>query len=186
MKPTKSICVFCGARAGNDPAFLQEAKILGSGISNEGWRLVFGAGDIGIMGAVAEAVETAGGKTMGIIPQHLVDMEAANQDLENLIITEDMHSRKKLMFTNSDAVVVFPGGAGSLDEFFEVLTWAQIGLHNRPIILSNIKGYWTPLVTLIDHIIEQGFASASLRDYFQVCNSAEETLDALRSSLTAA
>jgi uncharacterized protein (TIGR00730 family) len=131
------------------------------------WRLVFGAGDVGLMGAVAEAATAAGAATLGVIPTHLLGRERAERDLARMVVTEDMHERKKVMFMNSDAVAVLPGGAGSLDEFFEVLTWAQIGLHRKPILLLDVDGYWQPLLRLLDHVVAEGFADASVLRHFQ-------------------
>ena len=165
---TRSLCVFCGSRAGTDPRFALDAREVGKMMARHGWRLVYGAGDIGIMGEVARAAQGAGAATMGVIPTHLMQAEVGKRDLGMLVVTETMHERKKVMFTNSDAIVVLPGGAGSLDEFFEVLTWRQLGLHVKPIYLLNTAGYWAPLANLIDHIIEQGFADASLREFFQL------------------
>lgn len=165
--PPFSVCVYCGSRAGNDPDYLDAARDTGKLIAREGWRLVYGAGDVGLMGALAQAATDAGAPTLGIIPTHLLDREAPLGVFGDRIITETMHERKKVMFMNADAVVVLPGGAGSLDEFFEVLTWAQLGLHAKPIVLLNINGYWNPLLALLDHVISQGFADASLRDLFQ-------------------
>lgn len=169
-----SVCVFCGARSGHNPAFELLATEMGQMLANQHWRLVYGAGDIGLMGAVARATQAAGGETFGVIPQHLMQMEVGKTDLSQFIITENMHERKKVMFMNADAFVVLPGGAGSLDEFFEVLTWGQIGLHKKPIFLLNSDGYWTPVVALIDHVIDQGFADASLRQFFHVSDSVED------------
>lgn len=163
-----SICVFCGSRSGKDPAFQSFATDLGELMAEQGWRLVYGAGDVGLMGAVANATQSAGGETFGVIPVHLMQREVGKVDLSRFIVTENMHERKKVMFMNSDAIVVLPGGAGSLDEFFEVLTWRQLELHEKPIVLANINGYWDPLVGLVDHVIDQGFADASLRDFVQV------------------
>lgn len=162
-----SLCVFCGARTGNNPAHARAAQDLGTAIARNGWRLVYGAGDVGLMGTVARAALDAGASSLGVIPKHLMTREAGKRDLTTLIITEDMHERKKVMFMNSNAVAVLPGGAGSLDEFFEVLTWAQIGLHRKPIFLLDIAGYWQPLLTLIDHIIAESFAEPALRNLFQ-------------------
>ncbi len=164
----RSICVFCGSRAGVRAPYAQAAQDLGALIAARGWRLVFGAGDVGLMGKVARAAEAAGAETLGIIPVHLLPREAGRRDPGQLVVTETMHERKKVMFMNSDALVVLPGGAGTLDEFFEVLTWRQIGLHDKPILLLNIDGYWTPLVALIDQMIAEGFADASLRGMLQV------------------
>lgn len=162
-----SICVFCGARSGTNPDHVITARALGAAIAAQGWRLVYGAGDIGLMGEVARTAQSAGAATLGVIPTHLMGAESGKRDLTQLIITETMHERKKVMFMNADIIVVLPGGAGSLDEFFEVLTWAQIGLHKKPILLLNGSGYWTPLVDLLDHIITQGFAAPSLTSHFQ-------------------
>ncbi|PSL21689.1 TIGR00730 family Rossman fold protein [Shimia abyssi] len=177
----RSICVFCGSRTGQDPSYLAIAQSLGAMIAQRGWRLVYGAGDIGLMGAVANACQDAGGNTFGVIPTHLLEMEVGKVDLGRFIVTENMHERKKVMFMNCEAIVVLPGGAGSLDEFFEVLTWRQLGLHDKPILLMNTKGYWQPLVDLVDHVIDQGFADASLRDFIHVVDDlpgAEAVLDA--------
>ena len=114
-----------------------------------------------------------------MIPDHLVKWEVGKRDLTSYIVTETMHERKKVMFMNCDAVVVLPGGAGSLDEFFEVLTWRQLGLHAKPIVLLNVAGYWDPLIGLIDHVIAKGFADASLREFFSVCTTVDDTLTTL-------
>jgi uncharacterized protein (TIGR00730 family) len=161
----RSVCVFCGSRPGRNPAHAEAARATGAMLARHGWRLVFGAGDVGLMGEVAKAA--AGGPTLGVIPVHLLGRERSRRDTSGFVVTEDMHERKKVMFMNSDAVVVLPGGAGSLDEFFEVLTWAQIGLHGKPILLLDVQSYWQPLVTLIDHVIAEGFADAGLRGHFR-------------------
>ena len=175
-----SICVYCGSRNGNDPAYLAAATALGQVIAEQGWRLVFGAGDVGMMGAVADAATSAGAATLGVIPTHLLDVEAPRRLNGDRIITETMHERKKVMFMNSDAVVVLPGGAGSLDEFFEVLTWAQIGLHQKPLFLLDVNGYWQPLVQLIDHVIARGFAGESLKGQFRTVKTVEELTASLK------
>ncbi|MHA7888674.1 LOG family protein [Roseicyclus sp.] len=160
-----SVCVYCGARPGSDPAYMEAATALGAALAGAGMRLVYGAGDVGLMGAVARAAQAAGGQTFGVIPTHLMAWEVGKRDLTTFVVTETMHERKKVMFMNAEAVVVLPGGAGSLDEFFEVLTWRQLGLHDKPIYLLDINGYWQPLLALIDHVIAQGFADASLTSY---------------------
>jgi uncharacterized protein (TIGR00730 family) len=166
--PNPSICVFCGSRSGARPAYAEAARAFGATLARNGWRLVYGAGDVGIMGEVASAAIAAKAATLGVIPVHLMGRERRLRDMRHTIVTEDMHERKKVMFMNSDAVVVLPGGAGSLDEFFEVLTWAQIGLHGKPIFLLDVEGYWQPLVALIDHVITEGFAAPTLRGLFRV------------------
>ncbi len=179
MTSLPSLCVFCGARLGHLPDHTKAARDLGALIADLGWRLVYGAGDVGLMGEVARSAQTAGATTLGVIPTHLLQMEVGKRDLSTLIITENMHERKKVMFMNSDAIAVLPGGAGSLDEFFEVLTWAQIGLHKKPIYLLDIAGYWQPLIALIDHTIAEGFADASLRGHFTVLPSVAALRDRL-------
>lgn len=176
----KSVCVYCGSRAGSDPAFTKEAAALGAGLADENLRLVYGAGDVGLMGTVARAAQSAGGTTFGVIPQHLVDWEVGKTDLTTYVVTETMHERKKVMFMNCDAVVVLPGGAGSLDELFEALTWRQLGLHEKPIYLLNTNGYWGPLIELLDHVVAKGFADASLLDYITEAPDAQAILDNLR------
>lgn len=180
----KSICVYCGSRSGKDHAFAEQAEILGRAIAGENWRLVYGAGDVGLMGTVARAAQSAGGNTFGVIPTHLMDMEVGKTDLTTFVITETMHERKKVMLMNADAVVVMPGGAGSLDEFFEVLTWRQLGLHDKPIILLDVNGYWGPLRGLLGHIVETGFADVSLLDFVQAGGSAEDVMALLRRALS--
>jgi hypothetical protein len=179
-----SICVFCGSREGASPAYAREAARLGELIAAEGWRLVYGAGDIGLMGAVAHAAQKAGAETFGVIPIHLLEREKGNRALGRFIVTEDMHERKKVMYMNSDAIVVLPGGAGSLDEFFEVLTWRQLGLHDKPILLLDTEGYWQPLVALLDHVIAQGFADPSLRGYITLVRDADSLVAALRAAFS--
>ncbi len=175
-----SVCVYCGSRFGNDPAFLEAARELGRALAGEKWRLVYGAGDVGLMGAVAQANQADGGNTFGVIPVHLLQQEVGKRDLTHFIVTENMHERKKVMFMNSDAIVVMPGGAGSLDEFFEVLTWRQIGLHRKPIFLLNVNDYWKPLTNLVNHVIAQGFADPSLADFINVLPSVATLMNALR------
>ncbi|WP_298261901.1 TIGR00730 family Rossman fold protein [uncultured Litoreibacter sp.] len=174
MPIPKSVCVYCGSRFGKDPAYKQAALDVGKTIADNAWRLVYGAGDVGLMGAVAQATQAAGGETFGVIPTHLFDREVGKQDLDSFIITETMHERKKVMYMNSDAIVVLPGGAGSLDEFYEVLTWRQLGLHDKPIYLLNTNGYWDPLVALNAHVVAEGFADQSVLDFVTVTNTVPE------------
>ena len=164
---------------------MQAATTIGQAIAARAWRLVYGAGDVGLMGAVARAAQDAGGDTFGVIPQHLLRAEVGKTDLATFIVTENMHERKKVMFMNSDAIVVLPGGAGSLDEFFEVLTWAQLGLHDKPIVLLNKGGYWDDLVTLLHGIVAKGFADASLLDFVTICETPDQVICTLGAALTA-
>ncbi|MEH6521263.1 TIGR00730 family Rossman fold protein [Sulfitobacter sp.] len=175
----KSVCVFCGSRPGDDPTFTTDAETMGAGIAANGWRLVYGAGDVGLMGSVARAAQQAGGETFGVIPAHLVAWEVGKTDLTTYIVTETMHERKKVMFMNSDALVVLPGGAGSLDELFEVLTWRQLGLHEKPIFIVNTKGYWNPLKQLMNHVSDRGFADESVLNYLTWVPDADAALAAI-------
>ncbi|MBE0414606.1 TIGR00730 family Rossman fold protein [Yoonia sp.] len=179
----KSVCVYCGSRDGGNPAYAAAATQTGQMLAAHGWRLIYGAGDVGLMGRVAKAVQAAGGKTFGVIPTHLMEKEVGKRDLDSFVITETMHERKKVMFMNADAVVVMPGGAGSLDEFFEALTWRQLGLHAKPIILLNIDGFWDPLKSLLDHVVASGFADASLLSFVITANDVATLETALRDAL---
>ena len=169
---------------GNHPAYKAAAQQLGAALAANDWRLVYGAGDVGLMGAVARATQEAGGNTFGVIPVHLLDREVGKRDLTHFVITENMHERKKVMFMNADAIVTLPGGAGSLDELFEVMTWRQLGLHDKPIYLLNINGYWDKLIDLIEHMITNGFADASFRDYMSVVDDIPALVAALRNDLS--
>lgn len=175
----RSICVFCGASDGQNPAYGNAADTLGHLIAKQGMRLVYGAGDVGLMGRVARAAQHAGGDTFGVIPQHLVDWEVGKTDLTRYIVTETMHERKKVMVMNADSFILLPGGAGSLDEIFEVLTWRQLGLHGKPIVILNIDGYWDPLIALLDHVIAEGFAKPSLKDFATIAATPRDALTQL-------
>lgn len=158
--PIQSICVYCGSQPGRDPAYLAAGRALGKSIASHGLRLVYGGGTKGIMGAVAAGVLTHGGQVTGIIPEFLVDMEATRHSLgqlDELIVTEDMHARKHAMFERSDAFVTLPGGIGTLEEIVEIMTWGQLGRHEKPMVFANVGGFWNPMLDLIDHMREQGF-----------------------------
>ncbi len=183
-KPVFSVCVYCGSRSGARPEYEIAATAVGQALATKGWRLVYGAGDVGLMGEVARAAQGAGGETFGVIPAHLVAWEVGKTDLTSYVVTETMHERKKVMFMNAQAVVVLPGGAGSLDELFEVLTWRQLGLHEKPVIVLNTEGYWDPLLDLVEHVIAQGFADASLAGYLTVVPDVSAARAALRAALS--
>ena len=164
--PIQSVCVYCGSSPGNDPAYLEAGKILGRSIGEAGLRLVYGGGTKGIMGAVAQGTMEAGGKVTGIIPRFLMNKEATEKalgQLDELVVTEDMHERKHRMFEESDAFVTLPGGIGTLEEVIEIMTWAQLGQHTKPIVLANINGFWDPLSTLLDHMRDAGFIHTAHR-----------------------
>ena len=180
----KSVCVYCGSRNGANPAYAEAARQFGTLLANEGWRLVYGAGDVGLMGEVARAAQAAGGVTFGVIPVHLVRREVGKTDLTHYVITETMHERKKVMIMNADAVVVLPGGPGSLDELFEALTWRQLGLHDKPILVLNVDGYWDTLRALLEQVISQGFADPSLGAFVTWAETPNAAIEALRAALS--
>ena len=160
----RRICVYCGSRPGVDPDYMRAGKALGEAIATSGYGLVYGGGTKGIMGAVAEGVLENNGHVMGIIPEFLVDMEATRDQLEaldELLITPDMHVRKHTMFERADAFIALPGGIGTLEEIVEIMTWAQLGRHNKPMILGNIGGFWQPMIELMDHMLKEGFLHTS-------------------------
>lgn len=155
-----SICVYCGSQPGDDPAYRQAARVLGRAMAENGIDLIYGGGTRGLMGAVADAVMLNGGKAVGIIPEFLMDKEASRQELGQLTelhVTRDMHERKHMMFERSDAFVTLPGGIGTLEEIVEIMTWAQLGRHTKPMVFANINGFWDPLNALIGHMRDAGF-----------------------------
>ncbi|MBY6045842.1 LOG family protein [Phaeobacter italicus] len=172
----QSVCVYCGARDGARSSYGEAAEAFGRGLAERDLRLVYGAGDVGLMGRVARAAQAAGGQTFGVIPEHLVRREVAKTDLQTYVVTETMHERKKVMLYNADAVVLLPGGAGSLDELFEALTWRQLELHHKPIFVLNIDGYWDPLKALIDHVVGEGFAGEETTAALTWLTSVEDAL----------
>jgi uncharacterized protein (TIGR00730 family) len=176
----KSVCVYCGSRAGALPEYAAAAKELGTALAQNQLRLVYGAGDVGLMGEVARAAQAAGGETFGVIPSHLERREVGKSDLSTYVVTETMHERKKVMLWNADAIVLLPGGAGSLDELFEAFTWRQLGLHSKPIVILNTAGYWEPLRALMDHVIAQGFAGSEAADYLIWADTPVAAIAALR------
>jgi uncharacterized protein (TIGR00730 family) len=175
----RRVCVFCGASPGNSPKYAKTAQELGEALASADLGLVFGAGGVGIMGAVSDAVLAAGGEAIGVIPQSLRDREYAREDLPDLRIVSTMHERKALMHELSAAFVVLPGGLGTFEEFFEVLTWAQLGLHRKPIVVLDIDGYYQPLVELLDHALSSGFMAAADRALVTVATSPSQVLEIL-------
>ena len=175
----KRVCVYCGSRDGDDPSYAAAAEAVGAGIAGRGMGLVYGAGDVGLMGRVATAAMAAGGDVLGVIPQHLMDREVGKRDLSELIVVQTMHERKMIMFDRSNVFVALPGGPGTLDELIELLTWRQLGLHDRPAHLLNLGGYWNPLITLLESTIERGFADRSFLDFLTVHATPEDVVAAL-------
>jgi uncharacterized protein (TIGR00730 family) len=178
----KSVCVFCGAGKGGDPVYVREAQAFGQALARRGLGLVFGGGHIGLMGVVADAVLEAGGSATGVIPKAMVDQELAHRGLTRLEVVRTMHERKARMADLSDAVVALPGGYGTLDEFFEAVTWAQLGLHAKPIGILNTGGYFDGLVKFLDQAVQEGFVPAEHRVLFTVNKEAAVLLDALMGS----
>ncbi len=157
-KRTKpAICVYCGASGGSDPVFAASARTLGTAMAAAGIDLVYGAGGIGLMGEVARAVLAGGGHVTGVIPDFLKAREVHLKEIQDVIVTKDMHERKMLMFERADAFVALPGGIGTLEELIEQLTWAQLGQHRKPVVIANIAGFWDPLLTLLAHMHSTGF-----------------------------
>ena len=182
MAELSSLCVYCGSRAGADPSFLALAGELGRRLARERVRLVFGGGRIGLMGALADAVMAAGGTAIGVIPEHLSRIEIAHAGLTEIHVVDSMHERKQKMFELADAFAVLPGGLGTLDETIEVLTWRQLGLHDKPIVVLDHRGYWRPLEALIRHTVAHGFAGSATTGLYAVA----ATIDDLFSTLAAA
>lgn len=159
----KNICVFCGSNPGSSPVYMEGAKQLGISLAEAGITLVYGGARVGLMGAVADTVLAHGGKVIGVIPKSLVDREIAHTGLTDLHIVGSMHERKALMSELADGFIALPGGSGTLEEFFEVFTWAQLGHHQKPCGLLNLNGYYTPLLQFIDHTIGEGFMKEDYR-----------------------
>jgi hypothetical protein len=176
----KNVCVYCGSGQGADPAYAEAARTLGGALAASGVGLVYGGGGLGLMGEVARATLAGGGKVTGIIPAFLSQKEKMLEDVDELIVTEDMHQRKMLMFQKSDAFVALPGGIGTLEELVEQLTWSQLGRHQKPIIVANIKGFWTPFLELLKHMKADAFIRQGLEIRFLVVDRAEDVLPTAR------
>ncbi len=176
MAPT-TVCVFCGSRDGANPAYLAAATALGSAVAGRGWGLVFGGGRVGLMGAVADAALAAGGQVTGVIPDALWRREVGHTGLSELLVVGSMHERKQAMADRADAFIALPGGFGTFEEFFEVLTWAQLGFHAKPCILLDVEGFWDPLAMMVDRATEEGFIPRANRDLMLTAPSVEDALD---------
>lgn len=176
MPEITSVAVFCGASLGHSSAFQEAAAALGRGIARAGWRLVYGGGNLGLMGVVADAALAAGGDVVGVMPEFLRRREVAHAGVADMVITDSMHTRKTAMFERADAFVTLPGGLGTLDETVEIITWRQLGLHSKPILLCDVLGSAAPLVAAIEAAIALGFAHAGVRDLFEVHDGVEAVL----------
>ena len=188
MNLIRSICVYCGSSPGRSEIYLEAGQALGRSIAEAGLRLVYGGGTKGIMGAVAKGAIQAGGKVTGIIPRFLMNKEAteaALNRLDDLIVTEDMHARKHTMFEKSDAFVALPGGIGTLEEIVEIMTWAQLGRHRKPMVFANIAGFWDPMLALMDHMKAEGFVHTAHLVQPIVVDRAEAIVPAILSEAAA-
>jgi uncharacterized protein (TIGR00730 family) len=172
----RAVAVFCGSREGNNPAFRAAAVELGAGLAHAGLRLVYGGGKIGLMGVVADAVIAAGGDALGVIPEFLTRREVMHQGVRDLVVTDSMHSRKQHMFEAADAFVMLPGGLGTLDEIVEIITWRQLGLHDKPVLLCDVAGSARPIVAAFEAAIATGFASPDALALFELTAGPAATL----------
>jgi hypothetical protein len=179
MTGISSLCVFCGSRVGTDRAFAEAAEELGRSLAERRVRLVYGGGSIGLMGLVMGAVLDHGGQVTGVIPEFLMRREVGNPAITELIVVDSMHERKRRMFELADAFAILPGGLGTLDEAIEIITWQQLGLHGKPVGVLSPKGYWKRFEALIEQVIAQGFADASIRELFSVCDDVPSLLAGL-------
>lgn len=173
----KSLCVFCGSRNGNDPEFVSAAKQLARMMAERDIEFVYGGGSIGIMGVLAEEVLSNGGRVTGVIPEFLQKHEVGHSGLTELIVTDSMHDRKRTMFERSDGFIVLPGGLGTLDETFEIMTWKQLRLHDKPIIVMDTKDYWQPFAQLVDATIQGGFAHEAVKELYCLVKTPEQVFE---------
>jgi uncharacterized protein (TIGR00730 family) len=179
MAVVKRLCVYCGSSGRVDETYRAAATRFGGLMAQADIDLVYGGGRVGLMGLVADAVLAGGGRVTGIIPGHLHDQEVGHSGVSELIVVDNMHERKKRMFDLSDAFVVLPGGLGTLDETFEIVTWRQLKLHDKPLIIVNVGGYWAPLAALIDHAVSSGFAPPHAHSFYSLVDDVEAVLPAL-------
>jgi uncharacterized protein (TIGR00730 family) len=186
MSTIKTVCVYCGSGPGTNPSFVESAIALGKSLAENGVGLVYGGGSIGLMGAVASSVLEHGGHVTGIIPDFLTKRENALTGAQELIVTHDMHERKRLMFERSDAFVALPGGIGTLEELVEQMTWQQLGRHTKPVLLANIDGFWEPLIALLAHMRETEFIRASMDIDILKAERVEDIVPRLRAAAASA
>jgi uncharacterized protein (TIGR00730 family) len=186
MNTIRTVCVYCGSGPGTNPHFVEAAIAFGRTLAEEGIRLVYGGGSVGLMGAVAKSVLDHGGAVTGIIPEFLTARENALKRVQELIVTPDMHERKRLMFEHSDAFVALPGGVGTLEELVEQLTWKQLGRHAKPVLLANIDDFWEPLLALLAHMRETAFIRPTLTVDILQAERVEDILPRLRAAAASA
>jgi uncharacterized protein (TIGR00730 family) len=178
-----SICVYCGSAAGTDPRFVAAAQVLGKAIAERGHRLVYGGGNLGLMGETARAVKAAGGYITGVIPHFLMTKERLMTGIDDLVMVDDMHQRKMIMFERSDAFVALPGGVGTLEELVEQMTWSQLGRHGKPIVIADIAGFWRPLHDLIAHMRMAGFIRAGFEVSTLTAEKAEDIVPIIEADI---
>jgi uncharacterized protein (TIGR00730 family) len=182
MSEIKSICVYCGSGFGDEPVFAENAAALGRAMAEQGISLVYGGGNVGLMGTVAQSTLDHGGYVTGIIPEFLKSREKLLADVQETIVVPDMHTRKRLMFEKADAFVALPGGIGTLEELVEQMTWAQLGRHTKPILMLSTNGFWKPLLQLLAHMRDQGFIRPGLELNYLVAERVEEVIPMLEAS----
>lgn len=183
MSSLRSVCVYCGSGFGTAPVYVEAARGLGRAMAQAGVALVYGGGNVGLMGAIARAVLDHGGHVTGIIPEFLRQRELMIADAQELVVVPDMHTRKRLMFEKADAFVALPGGVGTLEELIEQMTWAQLGQHNKPILLANVDGFWQPLIELLVHMHEAGFIRSGFEVTYLVADDVGAILPMLQNAL---
>ena len=176
----RSVCVYCGSGHGENPIYAEAARTLGRALAEANIGLVYGGGGLGLMGEVARSTLEGGGKVTGIIPDFLCEREQMLHDVSDLIVTADMHERKRLMFEHSDAFVALPGGIGTLEELVEQLTWAQLGQHTKPIVVANIAGFWSPFLHLLEHMRTQAFIRPGLEVSYGIVTDAADIVPRLK------
>ena len=174
----RSVCLFCGSSETADPKYTEAARAFGEGVARHGWRLVYGGGGVGLMGASARGAHAAGGRVLGVMPEFLRSRERLFDDVETLVVGS-MHERKQIMYDESDAFVVAPGGIGTLEEVIELLSWKRLDLHGKPVIFLDIDGFWQTLFRLMEHTVEAGMTPASFLQAWTVCRTVDEALAAL-------
>jgi uncharacterized protein (TIGR00730 family) len=179
MAEVSSICVYCGSRYGEQQGYRDTALALGQEIARRGLQLIYGGGHVGLMGAVADAALAAGGEVIGVIPKHLQDREVDHRGLTKIHVVDTMHSRKQLMFELADAFVALPGGIGTLDETFEIISWRQLGLHDKPLVILDDGGYWQPLAALLQAVVTGGFADPGIADYYATAENVAAVFELL-------
>jgi uncharacterized protein (TIGR00730 family) len=184
MQQIKSVCVYCGSSTASDPKFDAPARELGQALAKAGIKVVYGGGSPGLMGKVADAAMEAGGHVVGIIPDHILRLEVKHSNLSEMHVVPSMHVRKQMMTERADAFVVLPGGIGTLDETFEIITWKYLGLHDKPVLIANIDNYWAPFQGMMDHMKQYGFVRDAHCSTYVMVDTIEEVMNMLLSAET--